>query len=180
MPRLVFTVALACFLPVLAGCGGPKLVPVTGAVTLDGKPVDGATVTFVSEDGKNSFSGSTDASGKYSLQEGEKVGALPGSYKVIVVKNPHKASSEAIDPAESMKMMKKEEEETHKASKAATGGAGSDPKSKMMKSVAAAAAAPAPLKTDLPTTYANSASTPLTAKVEKGEGTTVNLELKSK
>jgi len=180
MPRILLALVLAGSLPVLAGCGGPKLVPVTGVVTFDGKPVEGATVTFVSEDGKNSFSGSTDASGKYSLQEGEKVGALPGAYKVLVVKNPHKASSEVVDPADSMKMMKKEDEDAHKASKAASGGGGNDPKSKMMKSVAPTAAAPAPLKSDLPTVYANSTSTPLTAKVEKGEQATINLELKSK
>lgn len=182
MPRLPFAITLACCLPALTGCGGPKLVPVNGTVTIDGKPVDGATVTFVSDDGKHSFSGSTDASGNYSLQEGEKTGAYPGSYKVIVIKNPHKATAEALDPAgaESMKMMKKEAEEALKTGKTGS----NDQKMKMMTKggggPSGATTAPA-VKSELPAVYASGSSTPLNAKVEKGDQTvTVNLELKSK
>ena len=40
-----------CMLALLAGCGGnsnlPKLMPVTGTVTLDGKPLSGVMLSFV-------------------------------------------------------------------------------------------------------------------------------------
>ena len=57
-----------------AGCGTtvpnqPKLVPVSGAVTLNGKPLAGATVEFVptgSTHGTGAY-GCTDKTGKYEL-----------------------------------------------------------------------------------------------------------------
>lgn len=83
---------------VVTGCGsgGPqkvipeKAVPVTGTVTLDGKPLDNARVTFYpssSAQGDGS-SGTTDSAGKYELQSvfGSEVvvGAAPGKYKVVI------------------------------------------------------------------------------------------------
>ncbi len=71
----------------VVGCGqrgpaGPKKLPVSGSITFNGKPVDGATVTFVSADQKTAAVGRTDASGRYELVGG----ALPGTYKVKVEK----------------------------------------------------------------------------------------------
>jgi len=75
---------------VLAGCGGGELdvVPATGTVTLDGQPVEGATVTFVPQDADGrTATGTTDQSGKFVLQTaGAGEGALPGKYKVTVSK----------------------------------------------------------------------------------------------
>ena len=73
----------------VTGCGssGPQLGAVTGTVTLDGKPVPDATVTFVSKepDGTSSY-GMTDASGKYQLEfTTEKVGAMVGAHDVTIV-----------------------------------------------------------------------------------------------
>lgn len=68
----------------LAGCGeartGPETVPVSGTLTVDGKPVEGAKVTFVHE----TFAafGKTDASGKFELAPG----AVPGENKVVFSK----------------------------------------------------------------------------------------------
>ena len=54
------------------------LVPVSGTVTLDGKPLAGAKVSFESED-KRSAIGVTDATGKYSLMyDSETAGVTPG------------------------------------------------------------------------------------------------------
>jgi len=90
----------------LVGCGGksyPPTSPVTGVVTLDGKPVEGANVSFVSNDTKvQPASGTTDKDGKYSLttfRSGD--GAMPGEYKVAVSKYFSEAGQSPYDkPAE--------------------------------------------------------------------------------
>ena len=76
----------------LLGCGDDPsrgLVPVSGSVTLDNKPLSGALVTLVPQGetlGQGSF-GHTDAAGKFVLQtpEGQK-GAVAGTYKVLINK----------------------------------------------------------------------------------------------
>lgn len=78
-------------LVLFAGCGqktaGPKTYPVTGAVTLKGEPVAGATVTFHGADGKSTAVGTTDAKGQYTLTAGPAgQGALAGKYQVAIVK----------------------------------------------------------------------------------------------
>lgn len=72
----------------LIGCGGgggggvdhPPTVAVSGTVTFQGKPLEGATVYFVSE--KFSGSGKTNAEGRYELVQG----AVPGKNKVSISK----------------------------------------------------------------------------------------------
>jgi hypothetical protein len=99
--RLSNVAAILCLLLAL-GCGGGEkkpefvgdLVPVTGTVTLDGKPVAGATVQFLlpQQATKGEMAeGVTDASGKYELQTliarasaQERKGALPGDYTVRI------------------------------------------------------------------------------------------------
>ncbi|GDY11110.1 hypothetical protein LBMAG52_45980 [Planctomycetia bacterium] len=82
----------ACCLMCLSGCGGSSsanygklsLLSVSGAVTLDGKPLPEAVVTFDSEDGQFSY-GLTDASGRFSLQfDSVKSGAIPGKKTVRI------------------------------------------------------------------------------------------------
>jgi hypothetical protein len=79
----VFLLALAT-----AGCGSQyDLHPVTGKVTLDGNPLENAVVTFQSVSGGTSASGTTDASGVYSLHDIRPdggPGAEPGEYVVSV------------------------------------------------------------------------------------------------
>ncbi len=73
----------------LSGCGngGPHLVAVSGKVTVDGKPVPNAIVTFnpVAAGGSNSL-GKTDAQGVYRLEfSQDKQGALVGDHVVEIV-----------------------------------------------------------------------------------------------
>lgn len=63
----------------------PTTYSVTGTVTFQGNPVEGATVAFSPTQGKQGAFATTDASGKYSLTTfvgGD--GALPGEYKVKI------------------------------------------------------------------------------------------------
>ena len=77
---------------VCVGCGRDAatikgLVKVTGTVTYQSKPVDGATVTFSPVSGGRAAGGRTDAGGKFqltTLNAGD--GAPPGKYKVAVSK----------------------------------------------------------------------------------------------
>ena len=75
-------VAAAC-----GGCakGGPKLYPATGTVTLDGKPLVDATVSFVPAAGRPS-DGKTDGSGKYVIMTNGQPGMSVGPCKVAVSK----------------------------------------------------------------------------------------------
>ncbi len=94
----------------ILGCGPdlPSTVPVTGTITMDSKPVEGATVNFLSEEGSVTASGKTDASGKYSLKTfvGEQYvdGAIVGKHLVAVVKT--ESDGQTIsDPKEYMANM---------------------------------------------------------------------------
>lgn len=78
---------------VVAGCGpaGPDVQFVEGVVTLDGKPLDGATVTFLPVDKTGiSAAGKTDAAGRFRLNatQGKKYGkgTVVGDYVVTVTK----------------------------------------------------------------------------------------------
>lgn len=88
-------------LALTTGCDStPRLetVPVSGVVTLDGEPVEGATVTFrpVNPEQGIAASGKTDKDGVYKLTAvgaGADVkvtpgsGTVPGQYQVTVTKN---------------------------------------------------------------------------------------------
>jgi hypothetical protein len=60
--------ALLLFAP-LVGCGesGPELAPVSGRVTLDGRPLENADVTFQPEGAERPSMGRTDKDGRYQL-----------------------------------------------------------------------------------------------------------------
>lgn len=75
-----------------AGCGGRNVAPVSGRVTLDGKPVAGVHVGFqpiaVGKD-QNAGGGSyaiTDADGRFTLRlvEGDSPGAIVGKHRVEI------------------------------------------------------------------------------------------------
>jgi hypothetical protein len=72
-----------------AGCGGGGLAPLEGKVTLDGKPLAGATVSFLPTrgGGPGPFVAETDDSGAFALGtvERPRQGAEPGEYFVYII-----------------------------------------------------------------------------------------------
>jgi hypothetical protein len=89
MIRAIAPFALAPLL--LAGCGGSGggLVSVGGTVTLEGKPLRGAQVTFAPH--PNNPRGTpgldiTGGSGYYKIMSGGRSGLTPGKYTVVVSK----------------------------------------------------------------------------------------------
>jgi hypothetical protein len=87
-------VVCLCGLLVAVGCGpsGPKLVPVSGKVTLDGQPLTAGAVSFSPDSAKGNKekvapTGSINSSGVYELSTEGKSGAPVGWYKVTVVTN---------------------------------------------------------------------------------------------
>jgi hypothetical protein len=91
MSRIATAAAVA---GILVGCGegesGPKLVPVSGTVTLNGKPLEGATVSFQpdgSTPGVMPAEDITGPDGNYKAITKGRSGVAPGKYKVVVSKS---------------------------------------------------------------------------------------------
>ena len=86
MRRLIWLAVLAG-LVAAAGCGdgGPKLVPVEGRVTLEGKPVQDMLINFhpVGNTYGTGANAMTDTDGRFTLMDSRGgTGAYPGEYKV--------------------------------------------------------------------------------------------------
>lgn len=164
MLRLTGTMVLGLMVMTLLGCGGPKstldTVPVSGLVTLDGAPVDGAMVVFAPTSGSGTAaSGKTDATGRYKLTTQEPGdGALPGSYLVMISKSAAEdATAGAVKPGMT------DEEATKAAAEARDKTGGAEPTVKEL----------------LPAMYKDPAKSGLKAEVAKGGQTEFNFELKS-
>lgn len=77
------------------GCNSKKLptiVKAEGIVTLDGTPVENATISFLSEKTDYHAIGNTNAQGKFTMRVARseyngKTGACPGDYKVEISKS---------------------------------------------------------------------------------------------
>lgn len=101
-------VTLAAVSLVAAGCGKTSsvtTVPISGAVTLDGKPLAEALVTLNpnNPDGK-AASGRTDTAGQFQVSTfltpaETQQGALPGDYAVTITKPPVGAMQAPADPS---------------------------------------------------------------------------------
>jgi hypothetical protein len=91
---------IAAALISIPGCGDSLgLSPVSGAVTLDGKPLADATVTFTPLEGSGDrlpSVGTTDSQGRYILWTEGETGALPGRHAVSVVIKPQLAEGESL------------------------------------------------------------------------------------
>lgn len=84
--RRLLTLSLLTCCSALVGCGGPKIVPVEGTVTLNGKGLEKIYVEFwPSGEGPRSM-GETDAQGHFVLttDDGKRKGALVGKHKVVL------------------------------------------------------------------------------------------------
>jgi hypothetical protein len=81
--------ATSCCLFGLAGCSHrpanyPETAPVSGTVTLDGKPLAAATICFSPSEGRSS-SAVTDQAGRYELHyAGRVTGAMLGTHRVTI------------------------------------------------------------------------------------------------
>lgn len=87
------------------GCGPsrPDTVKVSGNVTLDGEPVEGATVALIPSDGSQPARGVTDASGEFTLTTFEAGdGAIPGQYTATVTKIDESAAAAAEEASGEM------------------------------------------------------------------------------
>jgi hypothetical protein len=90
--RLPLGLVLGSAFILLAGCGsGPKYAPVSGRVTLNGKPLANATVSFqpIAHEGSieaaPGSSGKTNANGEYTLSVSpSQSGAWVGKHRVMV------------------------------------------------------------------------------------------------
>lgn len=79
----------------VVGCGrGPKLVPVTGSVKLDGKPLADASVYFRFTDYPRPAVGGTDESGNFTLSYLNRKGAPIGSCTIVIRKQGKVAGEE--------------------------------------------------------------------------------------
>ena len=73
----------------IAGCsdvGIPGLYPVGGRVTYEGKPVNGATISFVGRGTERPATAISKGDGTYDLYTLDSRGAMPGNYNVVVTK----------------------------------------------------------------------------------------------
>lgn len=78
-------------LTTLAGCGtgGPEIVPVSGRVTLDGRPLENADVVFQPAGANRPSSGRTDKDGLYQLMYKRGIeGARVGEHTVFITVSP--------------------------------------------------------------------------------------------
>ena len=145
----------------MVGCtsapSNPKTFPVDAMVSLDDKPVEGATIVFVpiSKDDGEAASGVSDATGKFSLTTyaaGD--GVRPGSYRIRVTK----FDKELVDESKRVRNMTPEEE---------------------MKAYDPDAKPPAPPKNLLPKKYENEMTSGFSHQV-KDSPTKLELKLSSK
>jgi hypothetical protein len=89
--NLFFAVAIGILSSAWLGCSqvpdGPRTVPAEGIITLDGEPISGAAIVFISDGGDVSANGISGPDGEFSLDAFPyKKGAVPGPYKCIVTR----------------------------------------------------------------------------------------------
>jgi hypothetical protein len=108
--------AALALVPVLIGCGGPRPVKVSGTVTLNGEPIEGAMVQFVpAKEGGRPATAVTAADGGFSLTTIENHdGALPGDYKVVITYKPPVESGPAESTEQGMREIMKLQEKAKK------------------------------------------------------------------
>ena len=170
--KAMAVIGLVCMvaLVVSVGCSGatgPKTEPVSGAVTLDGQPLAGATVVFSPSGGEGkAASGVTDASGNYKLtttNAGD--GAVLGSYQVAITKTEGSSINVDLTGLSQEEAMKKSMEAYYS----------SDQYKKQGSKDAAAAV---DVKSAVPAKYGDAKTSGLTADVKAGPNT-FNFDLKA-
>ncbi|HUG19828.1 MAG TPA: carboxypeptidase-like regulatory domain-containing protein [Planctomycetaceae bacterium] len=106
--RFFHSCSLLCL--VFAGCSGgaadrPDLYPVSGTVMYNGDPVEGATVSFISEKAPRAASGITNSEGKFQLSTFDvNDGAVAGTH-TITVRKMEAGATPAMTKEEEAKML---------------------------------------------------------------------------
>jgi hypothetical protein len=103
--RWIVTMLSMLLAGLLTGCGSSRnpewadTVPVSGSVTYNGSPVEGASVTFRPDSSQDRGAvGVTDASGQFRLMTYEpNDGAIPGSFRVTIEKTVLEGAIETDD-----------------------------------------------------------------------------------
>jgi hypothetical protein len=107
MCGIVFSCVLSV---VLSGCGESiNVLPATGTVTYQGKPVANASVTYMPDGtpGAAMGIGTTDAAGKYEIRTKGKPGATPGKNLVSISKQGATGMPANPTPEDMQKMAQK-------------------------------------------------------------------------
>ena len=78
---IIIALSIVCSIPLLQGCGGPasSTVPISGTVSVEGQPVEGGLITFISVDGEAPAAGAPIQDGAYQAE------VEPGEKKVMVL-----------------------------------------------------------------------------------------------
>jgi len=110
MRRTTAWLAFGALIAGVSGCGrsGPVVEYVEGIVTLDGKPLEGAVVTFRPTSGGLTAAGTTDGAGIYKLNAltaRRGAGTMAGDYRVSVLKwkDPSEGAGPPPDPSDTAK-----------------------------------------------------------------------------
>jgi hypothetical protein len=87
----------------VTGCDNPAPAKVSGTVKFDGKPLAGATVTFMPMDESRSSEGVTNANGEYKLRfSASMMGAVVGEHKVEI-----RTAPKEVDPESKEKIIER-------------------------------------------------------------------------
>lgn len=91
----IFAISCVLFAALaVTGCDtGPKLVPIEGQVTLDGKPLEFGSIRVIPDAGRTAYS-DLDAQGRFKLMTDDKEGCPTGTH--IVTIGSQKAISETV------------------------------------------------------------------------------------
>ncbi|WP_406694026.1 carboxypeptidase regulatory-like domain-containing protein [Singulisphaera sp. Ch08] len=108
MRRSTILAALVAALSIGCGSSEPRQVPVTGKLTLNGEPLEGASVTFA-PDPTNPVStpggASSGPDGAFTVKSADRDGLAPGKYKVLVIKSTLKNGAKVPDEFKDDPMM---------------------------------------------------------------------------
>lgn len=99
MPHCRNALLLLLLCVALSGCGSSEFVPVSGKVTLAGKPLTTGTVTLISTTGRSIGYGAIQPDGTFTISTGKQSGLKPGEYKASVVSTTV-AAPQAADQSE--------------------------------------------------------------------------------
>lgn len=100
MKRSTLLAVVVTLLPLGCGPSGPRLVPVSGKLTLNGAPLEGAGITFAPDPGNAASTpggASSGADGSFIAKSGDSDGLAPGKYKVLVTKSSLKDGAKVPD-----------------------------------------------------------------------------------